>query len=1333
MNLKNLILKTVKRRKQGIDFDQILNRESISEIEEIMKCNICFQVMINPYDCEICEQSFCYDCIMNLFENDKLCPGGCEEKKLKQSSSGIKVMLQGLNFKCINNECKDVIPYKDYMTHLKDCKYSNIICPNLGCNKQMKKQLLENHVNNECEFTVYKCENCEYDFKKDAFQEHLETCNQVYENLKKKYNLKGDENEDSIIIKSSKFMNTVILNLTKVLQSFDTRFDSLDQEMGNFKKSLIENKSNEGNFDQLMKEIVAIKKSVKENNSFEGKYDTIYQEINDLKRLMLENTKDDSKIQNLSRDVNEIKNNLKELTTLNNKNDMLIQEMNGLRNNLKNIQENTRFDTKLNSIVDEISSLKQEIKEKSVLKQSEISYNKQLVFNFCIEKSADIYIPVSPQINISKEFISPSKIDANNKKYKLDPQGLMNDKMSKELLEFETLENVFSNNNKKNSKNDKVIKREGNNSPKNNPSQKLKQFNANVLSSALDFNINSEKRSNNNNFNNDSLEFSIKENILNSLNEKIDKLYEMMQIILLSSSSSNNVNPSSNSIFNVNESIKPTQTTTNVTKKEPTTKNPSTIKSNIVSNQATHHHDRKDNKNIKKVDNRESFKQTSQNPLHTSTSISKHQNTSTSNLLTSRSKIIDGRKTVVSRERSPRICDHKTFSSSHNENSSNNEIVKLINKILEKMKNLENQFNLDELNNKLQSIGNQLKESITMAFLEIMKLNMNQNKNEEEQNENEIQINNNHNKISYDNNQIELLIELNKKIVEKLENMHKEKLNSYSSFVTSNEEILNNINSNNSNNYQNVLLGINEIKNKLNEMKKLKEQRIIEKEQKDNFNDNLNNYISDNQKLNEGIENIMKNQYENNSILKTLENNISNINEGNFLEKVSTSMKNIIENIFAGQFEFVWCENCKKMESKTTTKLCDFCGNLFCKDCGMICNKCNLISCEKCMICARCNESFCKKCRKICVSCSISKENPDSVCNMCLKVCNLCKGENCEDCLKSCLDCKTNFCVKCGKICKICSKTTCKKCETSHDYVICKCCKVDICTLCILTCINCSNQCCKSCIINCQKCKKQICKSCSTICTSCKGAFDLNCGKNNFQTKCFKCDKIFCNFCASSNTQKCKVCSNNFCKKCITNCSKCKSLVCANCVTKCDQCKSLNCAKCLEKCVCNKVSFCESCVFDVTPIAPHDCIKWLNESPTFSGLRSRSILPLPKNFELKLFIEKLTSDMNIGLTDNKNFEENSLVLLDSIWTLRVKTGEKYSTKGSLEEFLPHGAKEFDSIFISFSYGNLNFKINSEESLTAFSLDQSKDYYLYIENNDNKAGSKVSIIYIRKKI
>ena len=184
---------------------------------------------------------------------------------------------------------------------------------------------------------------------------------------------------------------------------------------------------------------------------------------------------------------------------------------------------------------------------------------------------------------------------------------------------------------------------------------------------------------------------------------------------------------------------------------------------------------------------------------------------------------------------------------------------------------------------------------------------------------------------------------------------------------------------------------------------------------------------------------------------------------------------------------------------------------------------------------------------------------------------------------------------------------------------------------------------------------------------------------------------------------------------------------------KCDQCESHNCLKCLEKCVCNKVVFCEGCLFDITPILPHDCIKWLNGSHTFSGIKSRSILPLPKNFEIKIYIEKLGSDLYIGLTDNKNFEENSLDVSNQIWGLKVNTGQKYSSGGSLETYLSHGAKEFDSILISLNNGNLNFKINSNESLTAFNIDQNKEYFLYIENDDKNSDCKVSIIYIRNKV
>ena len=1206
MNFKYNYSKIVKRRQNGIDFNLILNRESFSEIEEIFKCNICSQIMINPHDCEICGNAFCYDCIINLFENGKICPGGCKEKRIKQISSVIKAQLNCLNLKCENNDCKQIFQYNDYVSHLKECIYSNVICPNQGCEKQIKIEFLEDHINNECECTCIHCENCEFDFKRIGYQNHLETCKLIYDNYNKRYNLKGNEKEDFMLINSSKFMNTIVLNLTRVLQTFDGRFEII------------------------------------------------------------------------SRDIDSIKEKLEEKPLeLINKNQFPIKN--------------------------------ERIKE----------------INFSIEKNS--FTESVPSLEIMKS--------KNNNLKKSIPTKI-NEKISKDLAEFEHLENFFAT--KKPSKPDKInSSNENKNNYKdsnilnvNNPSLKIKTL------TGMNYDIinNVEKKSNTN----DSIELSIKENLFSSLNDKIDKLFEMMQIILLTTSSNSTNANASHSTLNPSESSKPFSSHKN--KKESFSKNP-THKSNTLSNThlIAHQKDKKESKTINKIEKTVKadkpsinvFNQTTtnNNNLQSSFSFSKQHNSSTSSLMSSRSKI-EFRKSIVSKEKSPRAKEVKSFPELLNESSLNPEILKLMNKILEKINNMENSFNFDDLNNKLQHIGTQLRESITQAFLEIIKLNMNQNKNEEETN----QVNDNNNKLMSENKQ--LSIELNKKILEKLNQIQKENFDSYSNMLISNEENFININNINNNSSRNLLNEIIYVKSLIENMKKIKEERLIENENKIIEKAKLKHEKISLNDL-KGITNLLESNFNCQSDLlikcfKSSETGLENI-KNCFYNEFLISISENIEKIICVRFELVWCLTCKRLDSKSTNKYCEICNSNFCKYCGVYCIKCNKITCEKCMFCPMCEESYCKKCRKVCISCSLTKENPDSVCFKCLKLCKLCKGENCQDCLKSCSDCNTNYCVKCGKICMICSKTMCKKCDTSYDYVTCNCCKMNICSTCIKTCKNCINQACSNCLIICQKCKKEICVSCSTICSSCNGAYDVVCGKNNMQTKCFKCDNNFCNFCASSNSLICKNCNNNYCKKCIKNCSKCKNLVCSNCILSCDQCGGPNCGKCLEKCVCNKIVFCEDCLFDTSPISPHDCIKWLNGSHTFSGIKSRSILPLPNNFEVKLYIEKLSSDIYIGLTDKKNFEENSLVFLDQIWTLKVKEGKKYSRTGAHESFLNYGAKEYDSIYVSFNSGKLNFKINSDESLTAFNLDQTKEYYLYIENDDHNTECKVSIIYIRKQI
>jgi hypothetical protein len=134
----------------------------------------------------------------------------------------------------------------------------------------------------------------------------------------------------------------------------------------------------------------------------------------------------------------------------------------------------------------------------------------------------------------------------------------------------------------------------------------------------------------------------------------------------------------------------------------------------------------------------------------------------------------------------------------------------------------------------------------------------------------------------------------------------------------------------------------------------------------------------------------------------------------------------------------------------------------------------------------------------------------------------------------------------------------------------------------------------------------------------------------------------------------------------------------------------------------------------------------------FNGLKTRSEIALPTNFEAKVFIEKMKGEsVSIGITDNNTFDNNSIIFVDRIWTLRLKTGQKYSSNCSLEPYLKKGAKEFDIIYIICNNRNLVFKINNEVMTTAYTLEGDKTYYLYVENEEARKECKLSLIYILK--
>ena len=158
---------------KGISLDRVINKSILKIINESSyKCNICHSIMINPHDCEKCNQAYCFLCIAN-----SKCTKSCENSRIQPCSKGIRTMLSKLKFKCINLECQKEIPYNEIESHDQFCEFNRIKCPNLNCNLIFFKKNIEIHVKDECSFTLYKCKNCKGEFNREGYNKHLEDCN----------------------------------------------------------------------------------------------------------------------------------------------------------------------------------------------------------------------------------------------------------------------------------------------------------------------------------------------------------------------------------------------------------------------------------------------------------------------------------------------------------------------------------------------------------------------------------------------------------------------------------------------------------------------------------------------------------------------------------------------------------------------------------------------------------------------------------------------------------------------------------------------------------------------------------------------------------------------------------------------------------------------------------------------------------------------------------------------------------------------------------------------------------------------------------------------------
>ena len=292
----------------GISFDRLIDKEKHKNFYDIIQCKICFNILKNPYDCTKCGNSFCYNCISNLIKQNKKCPFQCENFSIKQSSLIIISYLSNLKFTCKNKEfgCNEIISYENLDKHDKDCKFFYTKCPNLQCKKKILWNLLEQHLKNECPYSLIKCKNCNQSFNRNEYEEHLKNCL----SFKKYFSiLINKDDNDSIENKKNQFDNfinnlpcikeTSFLSFMKmILYQFNLNNEIIYNQISNLKNDikLISseikniNSINKNSFEILNKEInnlnLEIKKENKDNLYLQNIFSPIPQKINDNDSLL---------------------------------------------------------------------------------------------------------------------------------------------------------------------------------------------------------------------------------------------------------------------------------------------------------------------------------------------------------------------------------------------------------------------------------------------------------------------------------------------------------------------------------------------------------------------------------------------------------------------------------------------------------------------------------------------------------------------------------------------------------------------------------------------------------------------------------------------------------------------------------------------------------------------------------------------------------------------------------------------------------------------------------------------------------------------------------------
>ena len=136
---------------------------SLSEGSDLV-CKICHLPSQIPHLSGCCGHTFCKSCIDSLKERtvNNACPVCRDGEFPVVQNKQINRAVRSLRVYCTNEKegCKWQGEINDLVGHLSSCQFENVECENSGCGIIMKRQLLRNHMLEDCLYRDVECYYC---------------------------------------------------------------------------------------------------------------------------------------------------------------------------------------------------------------------------------------------------------------------------------------------------------------------------------------------------------------------------------------------------------------------------------------------------------------------------------------------------------------------------------------------------------------------------------------------------------------------------------------------------------------------------------------------------------------------------------------------------------------------------------------------------------------------------------------------------------------------------------------------------------------------------------------------------------------------------------------------------------------------------------------------------------------------------------------------------------------------------------------------------------------------------------------------------------------------